>query len=610
MAKSKKQKLNTLIKENTLSQLYTEIRDRVINLNIRLDNLKVNKSLNESIKKLSKKINEVVFGTPFNGNDIKKEVSKEELLRMIRFAIAAEYEAIQLYQQIANSTKDKDTKKIMTDVAKEELVHVGEFQQLLNSLSPDDKKLSKEGQEEAIELMESSNDVTIYRGDSTKVSLKDYDVERAIKGGKELGSAFSEGPGIYFTKDINNAKQYGKNVTSGTLSKDANIISKQSKKFSKAQIEKILNGVPKETLKIALSNWDENPVIAKKKLITTLYNGDTAQDQLINIWADVFYHQSANEFMKLMSDNGIHGFKVDKDNSTHYVIFDRNKVINLKSICYESKINERKDNTFITLYRGLTTKLDKDFNLSDTLAPIGYSYWTDNPEVAKQQYAGGDGFVYQIELPKKLMGKEIMDEDGERYLFYDNDKIVGEGDVIGKEYLVYMYHDKYSPNMITEYIPEINYGNVTKESLKEIKGIKNLLENYGDTVIPKAGMKAHIGDIVGVFWYNSLNNNLDYKTGSTNHSDFQKAKEYSKTKGMIRGRVAKDDDKVYMLLYPGDFDDRTLSGDVVNNIYDLLSNKVKDVISYIVDESGKDLVEKNIYLTKENNLDILKANVT
>ena len=72
MAKSKKQKLNTLIKENTLSQLYTEIRDRVINLNIRLDNLKVNKSLNESIKKLSKKINEVVFGTPFNGNEIKK----------------------------------------------------------------------------------------------------------------------------------------------------------------------------------------------------------------------------------------------------------------------------------------------------------------------------------------------------------------------------------------------------------------------------------------------------------------------------------------------------------------------------------------------------------
>ena len=45
------------------------------------------------------------FGTPFAGLAEKRKLTKEELIRAIRFMVAAEYEAIQLYIQLAESTR-------------------------------------------------------------------------------------------------------------------------------------------------------------------------------------------------------------------------------------------------------------------------------------------------------------------------------------------------------------------------------------------------------------------------------------------------------------------------------------------------------------------------
>ena len=43
------------------------------------------------------------FSNPFNGNKCERKLTKEELIRAIRFNIASEYEAIQLYDQLAES---------------------------------------------------------------------------------------------------------------------------------------------------------------------------------------------------------------------------------------------------------------------------------------------------------------------------------------------------------------------------------------------------------------------------------------------------------------------------------------------------------------------------
>ena len=77
-----------------------------------------------------------------------RKLTKEELIRAIRFMVAAEYEAIQLYMQLAESTDDKLAIEVLKDIADEERVHVGEFLRLLRELAPDEEKLYAEGAKE------------------------------------------------------------------------------------------------------------------------------------------------------------------------------------------------------------------------------------------------------------------------------------------------------------------------------------------------------------------------------------------------------------------------------------------------------------------------------
>ncbi len=94
------------------------------------------------------------FGTAFSGKASERKLKKEELIRAIRFMVAAEYEAVQLYMQLAESIDDKLAKEVLVDIADEERVHAGEFQRLINILVPDEEKLLAKGAAEVDELAE------------------------------------------------------------------------------------------------------------------------------------------------------------------------------------------------------------------------------------------------------------------------------------------------------------------------------------------------------------------------------------------------------------------------------------------------------------------------
>jgi rubrerythrin len=94
------------------------------------------------------------FGNPFSGLAKDRKLTDAELVRAIRFMISAEYEAIQLYMQLAESTDNKLAKDVLVDIADEERVHAGEFLRLLYDLAPDEKKLYADGQEEVQELID------------------------------------------------------------------------------------------------------------------------------------------------------------------------------------------------------------------------------------------------------------------------------------------------------------------------------------------------------------------------------------------------------------------------------------------------------------------------
>ncbi len=65
------------------------------------------------------------FGNPFSGLKKDHKLTNEELIRAIRFMVAAEYEAIQLYMQLAESTDNKLAQDVLKDIADEERVHAG-----------------------------------------------------------------------------------------------------------------------------------------------------------------------------------------------------------------------------------------------------------------------------------------------------------------------------------------------------------------------------------------------------------------------------------------------------------------------------------------------------
>ncbi len=94
------------------------------------------------------------FGSPFSGLAHDRKLTDEELVRSIRFMVASEYEATQLYMQLAESTDNKLAQKVLKEVADEERVHAGEFLRLLHELAPDEKKLYTQGAKEVEELIE------------------------------------------------------------------------------------------------------------------------------------------------------------------------------------------------------------------------------------------------------------------------------------------------------------------------------------------------------------------------------------------------------------------------------------------------------------------------
>ena len=88
------------------------------------------------------------FGSLFSGLASDRKLTKAELIRAIRFMIAAEYEAIQLYMQLAESTDNELAIEVLKDIADEERVHAGEFLRLLHELAPDEKGFYTQGAEE------------------------------------------------------------------------------------------------------------------------------------------------------------------------------------------------------------------------------------------------------------------------------------------------------------------------------------------------------------------------------------------------------------------------------------------------------------------------------
>jgi rubrerythrin len=91
------------------------------------------------------------FTNPFSGM-VPRRMTRTELVRALRMNLSAEEDATALYMAHADATDDPVAKQVLTDIANEERVHVGEFQELIRRLDPGEQEFLDAGALEVQEL--------------------------------------------------------------------------------------------------------------------------------------------------------------------------------------------------------------------------------------------------------------------------------------------------------------------------------------------------------------------------------------------------------------------------------------------------------------------------
>jgi rubrerythrin len=90
------------------------------------------------IKNKKRSKNMTVFETPFHGMTNDREPADAKLMKAIRFIVAEENEATQLYMKLAcQVTDNKLAVEVLKDIADEEQVQVGALLRLLREPGPE-----------------------------------------------------------------------------------------------------------------------------------------------------------------------------------------------------------------------------------------------------------------------------------------------------------------------------------------------------------------------------------------------------------------------------------------------------------------------------------------
>ena len=97
------------------------------------------------------------FVNPFSGMTPDRKLNDRELARAIRMCLAAEEEAVHMYEAMADASGNPLAAKVLQDIADEERVHAGEFQELLRRLLPDEQSLLQKGTAEVAEMAQGSD---------------------------------------------------------------------------------------------------------------------------------------------------------------------------------------------------------------------------------------------------------------------------------------------------------------------------------------------------------------------------------------------------------------------------------------------------------------------
>ncbi len=130
------------------------------------------------------------FLDPFRGV-VPRLLADSELVRAILLNIAAEMEAVHIYTAHADATENADAKKVLLDIANEELVHAGEFTSLLYRLNPEAAAKAMEGFGEVRTLLGSPAPLELQQPEETAA---EPEPEIPIPQGLTVGNLLTSSP--------------------------------------------------------------------------------------------------------------------------------------------------------------------------------------------------------------------------------------------------------------------------------------------------------------------------------------------------------------------------------------------------------------------------------
>jgi len=74
-------------------------------------------------------------------------------IQILRLGMIAELDASNLYEKLAELASDKRVSTLLLDISKEEKIHVGEFETLLEEIDPEYEDAEEEGEKEVEDLL-------------------------------------------------------------------------------------------------------------------------------------------------------------------------------------------------------------------------------------------------------------------------------------------------------------------------------------------------------------------------------------------------------------------------------------------------------------------------
>lgn len=112
---------------------------------------------------MKKELNEMMSKIPTEkGDNVDSQI--------LRVGIISEMDAISLYEQLASVAYDEGLKKTLLDIAKEEKVHIGEFNDLLLKIDPEYKKELDAGAKEVDKNTEGNTEPNEETDESTDMN--------------------------------------------------------------------------------------------------------------------------------------------------------------------------------------------------------------------------------------------------------------------------------------------------------------------------------------------------------------------------------------------------------------------------------------------------------